>query len=127
MDEGKIKYLARQLYPDDWVECEDSRDGTVFINNAPKIRNQAEEVITALLNSGWKPAEARLPVLREPLSSGLRPPDTETQKYCPVCERHIKASNINEVNSGEHDGYLFVHDDIPHSDDELAALSAEIQ
>jgi hypothetical protein len=47
----------------------------------------------------------------------------EYEEYCPICERVITASNIEEAESGEHDGYIFVHDDIIHSDDDLDALS----
>ena len=47
--------------------------------------------------------------------------------YCPVCGRTIIASNLEEVNSGEHDGYLFVHDDIAHTDDDLKALERGVQ
>lgn len=47
--------------------------------------------------------------------------------YCPVCQRTITASNIEEVNCGEHDGYVFVHDDIIHSDSDVTALESGVQ
>ena len=43
-------------------------------------------------------------------------------KYCPVCQRHITAENRREVESGEHDSYIFVHDDVLHEDAEIEAL-----
>lgn len=42
--------------------------------------------------------------------------------YWPVCQRVIYAENVEEVKSGEHDGFLYVHDDVPHDDDDLEAL-----
>lgn len=50
----------------------------------------------------------------------------EPELYCPICQRVIIASNIDEVQSGEHDGYVFVHDDVEHSMDEMKALSCGI-
>ena len=50
----------------------------------------------------------------------------ENNIYCPVCERHIAASNAAEVESGEHDGYIFVHDDVSHDDEEIEALKRGI-
>lgn len=47
----------------------------------------------------------------------------EYEKYCPICGKIIIASNIEEVESGEHDGYIFVHDDIDHSENDIVALS----
>ena len=47
--------------------------------------------------------------------------------YCPICARVIVAENIEEVESGEHDGYLFVHDDIVHDDDDIDALENGVQ
>jgi hypothetical protein len=43
-------------------------------------------------------------------------------KYCPICQRHITAENRREVELGDHDGYIFVHDAIDHKDDEIEAL-----
>jgi formate dehydrogenase maturation protein FdhE len=51
----------------------------------------------------------------------------ESVQYCPVCGRNIVADNVAEFQAGEHDGYLFVHDDIPHSDEDMEALSAGVQ
>ncbi len=39
------------------------------------------------------------------------------KKYCPFCKRDIEPINIEEVESGEHDGFIYVHDDIEHDDD----------
>lgn len=39
-------------------------------------------------------------------------------QYCPYCKRDIEASNVDEVESGEHDGFIFVHDnDVIHDDE----------
>ena len=48
-------------------------------------------------------------------------------KYCPVCARHIEAENKAEVEAGEHSCYVFVHDDVPHTSEELRALALGIQ
>ena len=55
----------------------------------------------------------------------MKPKDGE--KYCPICARVIVAENIKKVESGEHDGYLFVHDDIVHDDDDIDALANGVQ
>lgn len=47
--------------------------------------------------------------------------------YCPVCGRVLRAVNIGEVESGEHDGYIFVHDEVPHGPDDARALYYGIQ
>jgi hypothetical protein len=52
---------------------------------------------------------------------------TEGFQYCPVCGRTIEASNREEVKSGEHEGYLFVHDDIVHDDSDIEALERGVQ
>lgn len=52
---------------------------------------------------------------------------TESEMYCPICQRVIIADNVDEVESGEQDRYIFVHDDVPHSDDDLEALEEMIQ
>lgn len=49
------------------------------------------------------------------------------EQYCPVCGRAIIADNIKEVESGEHNGYLFIHDDIIHSDSDIEALGRGLQ
>ncbi len=51
----------------------------------------------------------------------------DVEKYCPICARVIVAENIEEVESGEHDSYLFVHDDIVHDDDDIDALENGVQ
>lgn len=43
--------------------------------------------------------------------------------YCPVCGRYLTAINVDDVESGVADGYVFVHDDIEHSDDDINALA----
>lgn len=42
--------------------------------------------------------------------------------YCPVCGRNLTAINADEVASGEHGDYIFVHDEIIHSDNDIDAL-----
>ena len=49
------------------------------------------------------------------------------EKYCPVCARNIIPSNIEEVRRGEHDGFIYVHDDIDHADSDIEALEKGIQ
>lgn len=39
------------------------------------------------------------------------------RKYCPFCQRYIEPSNTEEVEGGEHDGFIYVHDDVPHDED----------
>ena len=39
------------------------------------------------------------------------------KQYCPFCKRDIEPANVEEVESGEHDGFIYVHDDIKHDDD----------
>ena len=51
----------------------------------------------------------------------------DSEQYCPICQRVIIAENVAEVESGEDDGYVFIHDDIAHTDDELEALFVGIQ
>ena len=42
--------------------------------------------------------------------------------YCPICSKTLTAVNIDEVESGEHDGYIFVHDDVDHEESDIDAL-----
>lgn len=51
----------------------------------------------------------------------------EFEKYCPVCGRTLTAENVQEFTAGEHDGLIFVHDDIPHDDSDMKALYAGVQ
>ena len=51
----------------------------------------------------------------------------EWEQYCPICGRVIVASNIEEVAANIHTGYIFVHDDIVHDDDDIEALASGIQ
>ena len=53
--------------------------------------------------------------------------NNEYVRYCPVCQRDITASNIQEYEEGLHDGLIFVHDDIIHYDDDIEALSNGVQ
>ena len=43
-------------------------------------------------------------------------------EYCPECQRNIAPSNLLDVMSGDHDGCLFVHDDIVHSADTVGLV-----
>ena len=47
--------------------------------------------------------------------------------YCPVCGKMLEAVNIEDVENGDDDGYLFVHDDIVHTDSDLDALNTVLQ
>lgn len=47
--------------------------------------------------------------------------------YCPVCGRDIEPENLDEVELGEHDGFIYVHDDIEHGEDDLSALLSGVQ
>jgi uncharacterized Zn finger protein (UPF0148 family) len=51
----------------------------------------------------------------------------EGEIYCPICGRHITASNIEEVESGEHEGFIFIHKDIPHTETDIDALNTGVQ
>ena len=38
--------------------------------------------------------------------------------YCPYCKRTITASNTEDVESGEHEDYIFLHDEgVEHDND----------
>ena len=47
--------------------------------------------------------------------------------YCPICGRDIIAKNIDEVQTGADEGYIYVHDEIIHEESDLDALFAGIQ
>ena len=47
--------------------------------------------------------------------------------YCPVCGRHLVAINPAEVERGEDDGYIYVHDGVPHTDCDMEALERGLQ
>lgn len=51
----------------------------------------------------------------------------KSEIYCPVCGRTIKAINSDEFDRTEHDGYIFVHDEIPHDNSDIDALEYLIQ
>lgn len=44
--------------------------------------------------------------------------------YCPICAKLIEPENREEV---EHDGFLYVHDDVFHGDDDIVALENGVQ
>ena len=46
----------------------------------------------------------------------------EGEMYCPVCGETLTAENIVEVKNKTHDGFIFIHKDVPHSEEEIAAL-----
>ena len=53
---------------------------------------------------------------------------SEYSRYCPLCARFIEPENIDEYESGEHDGLLYVHDaDVTHTDEDLKALEVGVQ
>jgi len=49
------------------------------------------------------------------------------EMYCPICQAILTATNIEEVDSGYHDGYIFPHRAIPHYQEDLFALRLGIQ
>ncbi len=51
----------------------------------------------------------------------------EGEIYCPICARVIVAENIEDVENGNDDGYLFVHDDIVNDDGDIDALHRGLQ
>ena len=46
---------------------------------------------------------------------------------CPVCQKHLYAINAERVEDGLDDGYVFVHNDIVHADNDIEALSYGVQ
>ena len=42
--------------------------------------------------------------------------------YCPICGRNLYATNRVEVEAGEDDSFIFIHDEIPHDDSDIQAL-----
>jgi len=52
--------------------------------------------------------------------NNVRPSDEDSfvpkSTYCHSCQKTIAPSNLAEVLSGEHDGLIFVHDDVQHED-----------
>lgn len=46
----------------------------------------------------------------------------DNEIYCPVCQRVLVAVNEDEFMSGEHDGRIFIHDDIDHEESDIDAL-----
>ena len=49
------------------------------------------------------------------------------EQYCPICERVVHAMNKEEVKKGIDIGYIYVHDDIIHTQDEVNALRYGVQ
>jgi hypothetical protein len=45
-----------------------------------------------------------------------------TNIYCPICAKNIEASNVDAVQAGLSDGFVFVHDDIDHGMTDIEAL-----
>lgn len=46
--------------------------------------------------------------------------------YCPICGHDIEADNVEEVRRGENDGFIFVHDEITHSESDVDALNSGV-
>jgi len=53
--------------------------------------------------------------------------DRDDEIYCPVCWKVLYAINDLEVDCGKHDYYIFVHDDIEHSESGIVALDKLMQ
>ena len=47
---------------------------------------------------------------------------SEYDLYCPICQKILTPINIEDFESGAHDGLIYAHDDIVHGDDDLEAL-----
>ena len=47
--------------------------------------------------------------------------------YCPICEKTIEASNLEDITNFQHTGMIFLHEDVFHSDEDMEALSYGIQ
>lgn len=47
--------------------------------------------------------------------------------YCPICQKIIVPINQNEVDDGAHQAFIYLHDDIEHSDEDMEALINGIQ
>lgn len=47
----------------------------------------------------------------------------DSQIYCPMCQRYLEATNAVQVWRGDDSGYVFVHDDVPHGDADMEALT----
>lgn len=68
------------------------------------------------VDSGWQMKKAEY---EERLKEGL-------ELYCPICQRDIMPSNIQDVRDGIHDGFIYVHDDIAHDDEDVEAINKGI-
>lgn len=42
--------------------------------------------------------------------------------YSPICQRDIEPANKEDVETGHDESYIYVHNDLPHSEDEIEAL-----
>lgn len=47
--------------------------------------------------------------------------------YCPICGRDIEPDNEQEVLDGEESGFVYVHDDVIHTEEDLKALESGVQ
>lgn len=47
--------------------------------------------------------------------------------YCPICQEIIWASNSDDVRAGIVDGFIFVHKNVTHSEEDIEAIIAGIQ
>ena len=47
--------------------------------------------------------------------------------YCPVCSMVLQPLNFREVQEGDHDGYLYRHLGVKHTDSDVEALIIGIQ
>lgn len=46
--------------------------------------------------------------------------------YCPICGRNIAAANLSEVQNGKQVTYLYYHDALLHTNEDLVAMSSGI-
>ena len=46
----------------------------------------------------------------------------DSEKYCPICNKILIASNVEDVKNGLHDGYIFIHDNKLHEESDIEAL-----
>lgn len=53
--------------------------------------------------------------------------EKEGHVYCPICGRVIAATNLEDAEGAGFEGFIFVHDGIPHSDSDMRALEMGIQ
>ena len=99
-------------------------DYTADASGAKRAKEECANQQKALIQVSSDRIEIITPCMRVRSKTSHRGEQSMNEhiKYCPVCRRHITASNTSEVESGEHDGYIFVHDAVPHEDSEIDAL-----